>query len=208
MTTEADKGTQELVLETMDTQLVSRRNKVANVKETVDITQISPVMEPVLMSDDGRRVTPSHPDVPTTAPSSEAGHTTADTDKGEPLISENFTCTADTTSGMMVKESKEASKPRDTPLPGVSSTADTSDNSEAGTEQCLTQAGVGGVGGETKVTGDGDGDARSLTIRGCQHDRRLCYTWYGGCKEVEGNTMLEGGSGWQYGQDCEEETLL
>ena len=91
MTTEADKGTQELVLETMDTQLVSRRNKVADVKETVDITQISPVMEPVLMSDDGRRVTPSHPDVPTTAPSSEAGHTTADTDKGEPLISENFT---------------------------------------------------------------------------------------------------------------------
>ena len=74
----------------------------------------------------------------------------------------------------MVKESKEASKPRDTPLPGVSSAVDTSDNSEAGTEQCFTQAGVGG---ETKVTGDGDGDARSLTIRGCQHDRRgYCAT--------------------------------
>ena len=92
VTTEADNGTQEPILETIDTQLVSRSIKVAGVKEIVDMMQISSVLEPVLMSNASRRGIPSHPDIPTSAPSSEAGHTTADTDKGEPRISENFTC--------------------------------------------------------------------------------------------------------------------
>ena len=98
VTTEADNGTQEPILETIDTQLVSRSIKVAGVKEIVDMMQISSVLEPVLMSNASRRGIPSHPDIPTSAPSSEAGHTTADTDKGEPGISENFTCSAATTS--------------------------------------------------------------------------------------------------------------
>ena len=37
VTTEADNGTQEPILETIDTQLVSRSIKVAGVKETVDM---------------------------------------------------------------------------------------------------------------------------------------------------------------------------
>ena len=176
-TTEADYGTQEPILEIIDTQLVSSGIKVASVEETVGMMQITSVLEPVLMSDASRRRTPSQADIPTSAPSSEAGTTTADTDKGEPRISENFTCAADTTGGMMDKGYEEASQTRNKPLPGVSISVDTVTSIEAGTGLCLTQAGVGGGGGEARVTGEGD--TRSLTIRGCQHDRRGYCTIHG-----------------------------
>ena len=50
----------------------------------------------------------------------------------------------------------------------------------------------GGGGGEARVTGEGD--TRSLTIRGCQHDRRgygvLYYSWYDGCQEIRGKYLV------------------
>ena len=54
----------------------------------------------------------------------------------------------------MVNKCEEASKTRNTPLPGVSTSVDTSTSIEAGTELCLTQAGVGGGGGETREFSD------------------------------------------------------
>ena len=82
-------GTQDPVLE-IDTQLVARGIKVASVRDTVCMIQISSVFEPVWISEASRRRTPSQADIPTSAPSCEAGTTTADTDKGEPRISENL----------------------------------------------------------------------------------------------------------------------
>ena len=102
-TTWADMGTQELILDNVGTQYVLNKNKVAEVKEIDNITRISSVWNPVLMSDSGRGEISSIPDVPTTAPSSGAGPTVANTDNGIPQIAENFTCSAVTTLGMMNK---------------------------------------------------------------------------------------------------------
>ena len=138
-------------------------NKVAEVKEIDDITRISSVWKPVLMSDSAKGEISSIPDVPTTAPSSGAGPTVANTDNGIPQIAGNFTCSANTTLGMMNKECEDTPPP----VPGVSTNDDTSDKIEAGTEQCLTQTRGGGG---TKGT-DID-DTRVLVLKGCQHDKR------------------------------------
>ena len=106
-------------------------NKVAELKEIDDITRISSVWKPVLMSDSGKGEISSIPDVPTTAPSSGAGPTATNTDNGIPQIAGNFTCSANTTLGMMNKECEDTPPP----VPGVSTNDDTSDKIEAGTEQ-------------------------------------------------------------------------
>ena len=143
VTTEAGSGTQEPLLETIDTQRVSGSIKLASVKETLSTVQIPLVLEPVFMSGASRRGIPSHLGSPIPAPSSEAGSTTPYTDKGEPRISENFACVVDAMEGKMGNDDEDASQPRDTPLPGVP-VADTSSSIEAGTGLRLTQAGVGG----------------------------------------------------------------
>ena len=57
------------------------------------------------------------------------------------------------------------------------SVTDTATGIEARTDLRPTQAGVGRGGGATMVTGGGVENTRSLTVRGCKHDRKgYCST--------------------------------
>ena len=147
-------------------------------KETASTSQIPGVLEPVWCSNASRRGLPVSPDSPTPAPSSEAGSTAPDTDKGEAGIAKNFTCVVDGMEGEIDKavDDGDASHPRSAPQPG-GSISDTATGSEAGTEPGHTQAGVGKGGGVTRGKGGVVENISPLTVRGCKHDRKgYCST--------------------------------